>query len=533
LKRWIVLTCLLFAVSAGAVHPPQDPNDLAKIQALLNDGRKTQLEIDDLMSKRGKKASIQVTDAQQAVIDQQIDRDIESRKNRQKEIYERAVHKTLTAYGIVPAGNNGLPDMPAATDVMPDYDHGKQVTWLVQVDEKKGRYAVDSQGNTHWIAPPPEKKDDKPFEPLGRTNTDGVTTLYLDKLGDGQVTPAKLAGLLLHEKTHFELFTTPGQGNNLSADQREVKALEAERNSLGDLGLDAMAKERYSSGLDTLLDEANQKVNLGNTLLGKFKNWELRSVGDDYREEELTSPHTQAELAEIKGHAELLRDQMAAEIAQERQDKRNKEIEADVAWTAARYNEQHFEKELADAKAAQDRANSAVDTVTPMLRAHRAADSAALRNLYQNLSGILDALCSDPGDAWDQYDDFCRDETLARGIESKYNTNRQAVPEEWSDDIKMTRCGTDFWNDFLSNRTSMCYGPDSEAETANATWFQNRARAYHQQYYAPLPAPPPPAPRSNPKPMTRDPGESNGGCPPGWHYSGPGLCTRGRPANPL
>ncbi|MDE2489456.1 MAG: hypothetical protein KGM24_01325 [Elusimicrobia bacterium] len=146
---------------------------------------------------------------------------------------DKAIHLTLTAYGIVPADADGRPEEPAGISYMsPEY--GRHISWIPYAeDNDRTRIYQNASGSAFNLWG---------FGRLNRTSTghkefaltgvDGVTTVDRKAFLHG---PGFLALILSHEIVHFRQFTTPSRGPKMTSAQRELEAWRKTRGNLAKL----------------------------------------------------------------------------------------------------------------------------------------------------------------------------------------------------------------------------------------------------------------------------------------------------------
>ncbi|MFI5345429.1 MAG: hypothetical protein ACHQ51_03540 [Elusimicrobiota bacterium] len=164
------------------------------------------------------------------------ERTIEGIKNeiagltRQRNLaFDKAIHLTLRAYGIVPADADGRLISPNGRIVMRGFK-GKQAAWIPVADDNIPRFALEPSGKAVEV---PRRVYEDGSEPAAVTRFDGVTFMFPKSF----TTPGMLALTLLHERTHFEQFTTPGKGDKTTEAEREVAAYQAELRQMNQIGL--------------------------------------------------------------------------------------------------------------------------------------------------------------------------------------------------------------------------------------------------------------------------------------------------------
>lgn len=95
---------------------------------------------------------------------------------------------------------------------------GRDITWLPVARENQARDVQDASGDLQ-----PMKQDKKGYVAI--TYPDGVSVITPAVFEYG---PAYLASILLHERIHFEQFTTDGKGNVMSYAEAQVEAYQAQ-----------------------------------------------------------------------------------------------------------------------------------------------------------------------------------------------------------------------------------------------------------------------------------------------------------------
>lgn len=206
----------LVASEARALQPASAA-DMKKIQELLNKAdliqadvkrMKNNLEAAEIALKRSPDdpdLKSQAAYVARTLNDFVRDRDL---------VRDKAIHRTLTAYGIVSTDRiSGKPKMPSGIAVVPDYK-GQAAHWRVVARDDDKRINLNLRGDRVHEGPVDNK--------LARASTDGsgITIVYEESFSS----PEYLALILSHEKEHFEQYTTKGRGDKLSPNERELVA---------------------------------------------------------------------------------------------------------------------------------------------------------------------------------------------------------------------------------------------------------------------------------------------------------------------
>ncbi|MBI5246963.1 MAG: hypothetical protein HY923_07255 [Elusimicrobia bacterium] len=157
-----------------------------------------------------------------------------------------AIHLTIKAFDLAPVDSSGRLILPKGKVVMNGAFKSREILWIPVSGKNEARLALNERGKVVTVPPAGDA-------PIAFTATDGVTRLF-----DGSYTsPGLLAATLLHERTHFEQFTSAGTGDKLTYNQRELKALEAERDARYKLGLNSEELQRQE---DFLIGDPSRNI---------------------------------------------------------------------------------------------------------------------------------------------------------------------------------------------------------------------------------------------------------------------------------
>jgi hypothetical protein len=301
-RLFLVGTFCFLPFRGWAIHSPVDSNDVRATDDLIRSGNSIQNAID---LKQGNLAVLEGKDyktAQDRADIALLDVQIKGLKRDRDVVFHQAIKKTLVVYGLAPDNGSGLPVMPTGMTVHPHYK-GRQAEWIVIYQGDPERTMFDNNGRPDSI-----KRDLLQCGPrgCGHTGSDGVTVIY------GQLSTAgDLAVLLFHEQIHFQQFTTSGQGDRLTHNDREIQAWQTTYDNVKDFGLPAWQENAW------LLQSAEKGA--------AYKTRKAKRTLREKARDLLTptvfapgeSPHTDEELASIKQRARELDEQIQRE-AEER-----------------------------------------------------------------------------------------------------------------------------------------------------------------------------------------------------------------------
>ncbi len=304
----------LSAANARALHVASDTDRIA-IQKLLTEANAVQadvknakLELDALRQELQQRPSDPELEAQVA----QAESSVKTFARARDLARDKAIHRTLTAFGLVPSDSSGKPMMPSGTAVTSDFK-GQPAHWRVVSEDDDERIALNSKGVRIHYGPvnAPNAR--------ARTDADGVTIVYEKAFSS----PEYLAYILSHEKDHFVQYTTAGKGDKLSANELEVEAwtkseVNVARVGLSQTDLAHAVKEaintRESYEKDVAADKLKQKLSFGI--------WKPSGIAK-------ASPRTSGETAEIEKRFDDLGEIVALEIGAEREQGREQRKIAD------------------------------------------------------------------------------------------------------------------------------------------------------------------------------------------------------------
>jgi hypothetical protein len=203
-------TFLLLAYPCGAVsfHAPQSAQEKEKFDLAQKDLNKIQDINNDLNRK-------DITDAQ-----------INSDKQKRLVLYNETIHAVIAAYGISPEHEEG-------TLVREEFKGNAAKEWNPMFDNRSARDALNKDGQDVSMLPPPS---------VSLTWADGQVTLGAGAFFGGKdhpyfASPALLASVIIHETVHYEQYTTPGRGDNMTHAELEMEAYKVQIGSAKEIGL--------------------------------------------------------------------------------------------------------------------------------------------------------------------------------------------------------------------------------------------------------------------------------------------------------
>lgn len=154
----------------------------------------------------------------------QLESDIAALKRQQILEFNHAIHLTLRDYDLVYVDPFDRVKMPQGVLVHPGLA-GKTATWIPIAAATEERTLPLKNGDTRVLPVRPEDS--------ALTGADGVTIIKPEAF----TTPGLLALTLLHERKHFDQFTTPGQGDKFTSPELEIPAYEAQLYGMTKVGL--------------------------------------------------------------------------------------------------------------------------------------------------------------------------------------------------------------------------------------------------------------------------------------------------------
>lgn len=197
--RILVLLCALSAVSARNAHAIRQATqaEIDAIEAQISTAKGMDEKID--LAKTKLEAASSSIEASKANL-RALERDVEREEAKQRAARTKAIHMTILAYGLTP-------DQPSGRSVMRS-TKDRTITWLPVAGEGEDRLVQSAKGN---LGRRPSKMPAGNI--AGVTYPDGVTYIPASTFNRG---PGFLASVLLHERIHFEQYTTDGKGNVMS-----------------------------------------------------------------------------------------------------------------------------------------------------------------------------------------------------------------------------------------------------------------------------------------------------------------------------
>lgn len=287
------------------------PEDRAAIQQQLargfdldQDVRAAKLALEQEKDKVRKKQMKKETADTSAVL--AAEREYRRLQDLQSAEFTKAIYMAAAAYGLDLAGKKGTSVSPAT--------RGRVIEWLPVAREPEARTIRAKDGKEKDIKQPDTAKY------AGATYADGVTYVYRNAFENG---PDFLAQILLHEKVHFEQFTTPGKGDRYSSAEAEQEAYQAEVDNQSnpntaflDPAKDEWTIKQRAELLESFKGDVNAQRQAEKGVLGMIRRILPHPDPDDFV---FTNQiHTNEELASIQENARLLRRQIQDEADQRR-----------------------------------------------------------------------------------------------------------------------------------------------------------------------------------------------------------------------
>ncbi len=253
-------------------------------------------------------------------------------QDKQSAARTKAIHMTILAYGLKPASWSGKSVMTSTKD--------RTITWMPVARESAARQVQSADGALKDV-----KQDKEDY--VGLTYPDGVTALPPKAFEKG---PGYLASILLHERTHFEQFTTDGKGNKMSYAEAQKEAYKAQVDNGSYFFDEKNDKERATKkGIEGLLatevikvdDEIKASIEARKGLKGLVRRFLPPVAPPDIFEAKV---HTNAELADISGLVARARAQ--ADIASREREKREAIVRTAAEKSARRDHDEQLKKTI-------------------------------------------------------------------------------------------------------------------------------------------------------------------------------------------
>lgn len=233
----------------------------------------------------------------------ELDKALAREINKQSAARTKAMHMTILAYGLEPVGWSG-------TSVMP-WTKGRTIHWQPVAREREARQIQNADGKFRDVK--------QGGDYAGITYIDGVTYMDPSAFEKG---PGFLASYLLHERVHFEQFTTAGKGDAMTYAEAQKEAYQAQVDSASYFfDPNIPADLRMMQDIERLRDEEQATVALEvdarKGLKGILRRFRSPSGPPDVFESKV---HTNEELADISGLVSQARGQ--SEIARRETEQR-------------------------------------------------------------------------------------------------------------------------------------------------------------------------------------------------------------------
>ncbi len=309
---------LLLCRAAYALHSASR-EDRERIIVLLDDAEQTQKDVDDIAAAlRSYREHLKFDLSQGTPANVREDRDeienfqeqLESRMDHLTVARDKAIHLALTAYGIVPADADGVPIAPAGVSSMPDEERGLPIVWTPRAQD-------NDQMRPYWDNHGRQKAASTGHQVFALTGSDGMTVVDQSAFRHG---PAFLALILSHELIHFQQYTTPGWGSNLTVAEQEVDAWKRTKGNIATLGLAGKAK---AFAID--LADYNLKRYESDATQEKMYRWTLGLFGHSQKPALI---HEKAQISEARARFDDISRIVAQEISLAREEARREQDDA-------------------------------------------------------------------------------------------------------------------------------------------------------------------------------------------------------------
>lgn len=198
---------LLASQNASAVRNAKTA-DAAEIQAAINEA----VSLQAIMAYR-------VANTPEKQRDEKFKSGLVELSKERKAAYEKAIWLTIRAYDILPF-RYGQPALPSAKTSLPSPERtqGKIITWI-PVFEDRQMYRIQDEYGTHVMT--------LTIDDDANTASDGVSRIWPEAF----LSPVELASTLIHEKIHFEQFTSP-RPDGKTQGERELAGYRAQKRLL-------------------------------------------------------------------------------------------------------------------------------------------------------------------------------------------------------------------------------------------------------------------------------------------------------------
>lgn len=289
-KLFLALCLLVFSHSFSFALRPASGEDKKKLQAL----------IDQIVSARGRirviEAKIQQIPAENTKGRKAYERLIASEIAGMMPHCDEAGQLALIAYDIVPTDGLGRAKMPQGDSVSRGPAGGKHVYWLLVADVNRPIAWQRPDGSAAPSTP-------VPGNPNGATTPDGVSRLFPQAFQS----PDWLAGVLVHEETHFQQYTTPQLGDIKTPAELEVDAYNADLVFAEQLGFSEKELRRYKASVDENIIVQAKKAAI------QRAEFEAAKKAGEPPPDVFATPHTTGELKEIMKRTAVLAENAAKE----------------------------------------------------------------------------------------------------------------------------------------------------------------------------------------------------------------------------
>lgn len=207
---------------------------------------------------------------------------------------KEAIYLTIIAYDIVPTNPQGIGLQPAGTSVSRGPTKNGRYTWLLVARDNIPLKQIRSDGSSA----PSEPVDG---DPSAATTPDGLSRVFPKAF----LHPEWLAGALVHERTHFEQYTTPNKADLKTPAELDVAAYEDDLEYAKQLGFPENELQNYLSAVKSLKAEKEVKA------VEERAKFDARKARGEPPSELFTVPTPKEELKAIMKEAAALSRQVA------------------------------------------------------------------------------------------------------------------------------------------------------------------------------------------------------------------------------
>lgn len=373
----IVASIALLSTSTAFALNPATPEDRAEINELIKSAKMDQdlIDIETPALEIANARAIDRTETDPGHWKQEaaeLSESLRELKRSRDLSFDKAIHRTLAAYGIVETDEADRLQMPEGRCVISGPFNGETIYWKPVASENTER-VYQTPGGRIGI-----RRPIKINGAAARGTEDGVTIVYAAAFQS----PEYLALVLSHEMDHFGQYTTTGRGDRMTPNEREVDAWSHTKDAIDSLGFD-----RTTAG--EIRDQVEDTLKYYKNAVAKDRAWAKWTLGLKRPADVLFAPHVVGEV----------------DLFQKRFDEIDATVAEEIQVAKARAHEQE-QLSASDGTPTHDR-NVDIPTAVPFTEHYGARLGRLARIACQSSAALTDELVHrEFPDGWVHHEDL-------------------------------------------------------------------------------------------------------------------------------